>query len=75
MAGEDHPRGARTSGRRSSAVFGVPTFIVDDRAVFVRLMNRPDGDGALARRTVDQVLVLLNEHPELNEFKYTRVAR
>ena len=31
-------------------VFGVPTFIVGDDAVFARLMNRPDGDGALARR-------------------------
>ena len=30
-------------------VFGVPTFVVDDRAVFVRLMSRPQGDAALAR--------------------------
>ncbi len=57
------------------AVFGVPTFIVGDRAVFVRVMTRPEGDGALARRTIDQVLDLLTDHPELNEFKYTRVAR
>ena len=57
------------------AVFGVPTFIIGDRAVFVRLMTRPEGDGALARRTIDQVLQLLTDHPELNEFKYTRVAR
>jgi hypothetical protein len=57
------------------AVFGVPTFIVEDRAVFVRLMTRPDGDGALARRTVDHVLELVGEHPELNELKHTRVAR
>ena len=28
------------------AVFGVPTFIVEDRAVFVRLMSRPQGDAA-----------------------------
>ena len=26
-------------------IFGVPTFVVGDRAVFVRLMTRPDGDG------------------------------
>ncbi len=25
-------------------VFGVPTFIVGDQAVFVRLMARPEGD-------------------------------
>ena len=29
-------------------MFGVPTFIVDDRAVFVRLMTRPNGDAARA---------------------------
>jgi DSBA-like thioredoxin domain len=57
------------------SVFGVPTFVVGDRAVFVRLMTRPEGDGGLARRTIDQVLELLRDHPELNEFKYTRVAR
>jgi DSBA-like thioredoxin domain len=57
------------------SVFGVPTFVIGDRAVFVRLMTRPEGDGALARRTIDQVLELLTDHPELNEFKYTRVAR
>ena len=28
-------------------VFGVPTFVVGDRAVFVRLMSRPQGDAAL----------------------------
>ena len=56
-------------------VFGVPTFIVGRRAVFVRLMNRPDGDGALARATIDRVLGLIGDHPELNEFKHTRLAR
>jgi DSBA-like thioredoxin domain len=67
---EEHERAVE-----EHAVFGVPTFVVGDRAVFVRLMTRPGGDGALARRTVDQVLELLTEHPELNEFKYTRVTR
>ena len=28
--------------------FGVPTFIIGDQAVFVRLMTRPEGDGELA---------------------------
>jgi len=56
-------------------VFGVPTFIVDDDAVFVRLMSRSDGDGALARQTIDRVLALLGDHPELNEFKHTRLSR
>ena len=56
-------------------VFGVPTFIVGDDAVFARIMNRPAGDGALARDTVDRVLGLIGDHPELNEFKHTRLSR
>jgi hypothetical protein len=56
-------------------VFGVPTFIVGDDAAFVRVMTRPRGDGALARATVDRVVSLLVEHPELNEFKHTRIRR
>jgi hypothetical protein len=56
-------------------VFGVPTFIVGDDAVFVRLMNRPEGDGALARATIDHVLDLIGDHSEINEFKHTRLSR
>ena len=56
-------------------VFGVPTFVVDVRAVFVRLMSRPAGDAALARRTVEGVLSLFDSMPELNEFKYTTLDR
>jgi hypothetical protein len=56
-------------------VFGVPTFIVDDRAVFVRLMSRPEGDTTLARRTVQGVLDLFDTMPDLNEFKYTTLSR
>ncbi len=55
-------------------VFGVPTFIVGDRAVFVRLMTRPGGDAALAQSTIDSVIGLIGDHPELNEFKYTRIS-
>jgi DSBA-like thioredoxin domain len=57
------------------SVFGVPTFIVEGRAVFVRLMTRPGGDAAVARRTIERVLNLVEEQPELNEFKYTTLAR
>ena len=34
----------------SHNVWGVPTFIVGDAAVFVRLLELPDGDAALADR-------------------------
>ncbi len=60
---------------RDLDVFGVPTFILGGSAVFARLMTRPEGDGARARATIDQVLGLITDHPELNEFKHTRVAR
>ena len=56
------------------AVFGVPTFVVDDRAVFVRLMSRPQGDVALARQTIEGVLDLFDTMPDLNEFKYTTLS-
>ena len=56
-------------------VFGVPTFVVDGRAVFVRLMSRPKGDAALARRTIDGVLQLIVDQPDLNEFKFTKLER
>jgi 2-hydroxychromene-2-carboxylate isomerase len=57
------------------SAFGVPTFVVDGRAVFVRLMSRPQGDAALARRTIDGVLQLFESLPDLNEFKYTTLDR
>jgi hypothetical protein len=56
-------------------MFGVPTFVVDDQAVFVRLMHRPKGDGDLAKKTIEQVVSLVAGSPELNEFKHTSVRR
>jgi len=61
----------------SHDVWGVPTFIVGDQAVFVRLMNRaPVGtDGAAATRAIDRVLDLAAGWPDLNEFKHTSIPR
>jgi predicted DsbA family dithiol-disulfide isomerase len=56
-------------------VFGVPTFILGQRAVFVRLMDRPQGDSGRGRRSIEGVLDLLQGFPELNEFKHTSIAR
>jgi DSBA-like thioredoxin domain-containing protein len=56
-------------------VFGVPTFIVGDRAVFVRLMHRPGEDRDGGRHTIERVLELLTGWPELNEFKHTSIPR
>jgi hypothetical protein len=55
--------------------WGVPTFMQGDRAVFVRLMERPRGDGELAIRTIERVVGLLGDFPELNEFKHTSLKR
>jgi len=68
-------RRAHEDAVRAHQVFGVPTFVAGDRAVFVRVMNRPQGDAAEARRTIDGVLRLLDDNPELNEYKFTSIAR
>jgi len=55
-------------------VFGVPTFVSDERAVFVRLMRRaPDGEAA--RASLDRLLDMIGSWTDLNEFKATRIPR
>ncbi|HET9059663.1 MAG TPA: DsbA family protein [Acidimicrobiales bacterium] len=56
-------------------VFGVPTFIADGRAAFVRLMTRPGDDAKLAEQTIERVLDLFENFAELNEYKFTQIAR
>jgi DSBA-like thioredoxin domain len=68
-------RDEHTDAATDSEVWGVPTFVNGDKAVFVRLMDRPQGDGELARRTIDRVVDLLVGFPELNEFKHTSLSR
>jgi predicted DsbA family dithiol-disulfide isomerase len=58
----------------SHKMWGVPTFIIGDRSVFVRLVDGAQGDGDLARRTIERVLDLI-EWPILNEFKHTSIPR
>lgn len=53
-------------------VWGVPTFVVGDAAVFVRLLRGADGDGAFATSTVDRILDQI-DWSLLNEFKHTSV--
>jgi hypothetical protein len=55
--------------------WGVPTFMQGDKAVFVRLMDRPRGNGEVAVRTIEKVVALLGDFPELNEFKHTSRKR
>jgi DSBA-like thioredoxin domain len=58
----------------TARVFGVPTFVTDRRAVFVRLMERPATPEA-ARATLDRVLAMVEDWPDLNEFKATVIPR
>ena len=58
----------------ANAVWGVPTFIVGDKAAFVRLMDRPAGDVDHATRSIERVVDLLG-WTELNEFKHTSIPR
>ena len=57
-----------TEADRRWQVFGVPTFIVGERAAFVRLMDRGNAE------EIDRVLDLL-DWTDLNEFKHTSVPR
>ena len=55
-------------------VWGVPTFVVGDAAVFVRLLEPAGADGELGRATVERILDQL-DWPLLNEFKHTSIPR
>jgi 2-hydroxychromene-2-carboxylate isomerase len=58
----------------SHTVWGVPTFIVGDQAVFIRLLERPDGDPDKAKATIERILDQI-EWTTLNEFKHTSIPR
>ena len=57
------------------SVWGVPTFITAARAVFVRIMDRPHADAAVARARIEQIVELVDSPLELHEFKQTVLAR
>lgn len=56
-------------------MFGVPTFVLGDRAVFVRLMDRPGTDTKKGLESIEGVLRILEEMPALNEYKFTKIPR
>jgi hypothetical protein len=68
---QDQLRREHDAGVDDHEVWGVPTFIGAERAVFVRLMDRPEGDAAHATRSIEQVLDLVDHAPMLHEFKQT----
>jgi predicted DsbA family dithiol-disulfide isomerase len=56
-------------------VWGVPTFISGDQAVFVRLMERPTVAKVRGADAIERILDMLDGWSDLNEFKHTSIAR
>jgi predicted DsbA family dithiol-disulfide isomerase len=56
-------------------VWGVPTFITDGQAAFVRLMDRPRDGLHDSTAAIERIVGLLGGWPELNEFKHTSLSR
>ena len=60
----------------SHDVWGVPTFVVDDQAVFIRFMHRATNgaDPAASVSTIERAVDLIG-WTDLNEFKHTSLPR
>ncbi len=70
----DIVRDEHTASVEDLDVWGVPTFMAEGRAAFVRLMDLPT-DAADARRSIERSVDLLTGWPGLNEFKHTSLDR
>jgi 2-hydroxychromene-2-carboxylate isomerase len=55
--------------------FGVPTFVVENDATFVRYMKPPTADAKGSIKLIESIVGLIEAQPELNEFKHTRLPR
>jgi predicted DsbA family dithiol-disulfide isomerase len=53
--------------------FGVPTFVVNGDATFVRYMVPPNDDAAESVKIIESLITLMALQPDLNEFKHTRL--
>ena len=53
--------------------FGVPTFVVEDDAVFVRYMTTPSSDPAASIPIIDRIVAMVARDKDLNEFKHTQI--
>lgn len=56
-------------------VWGVPTVLGSDRAVFVRLLDRPGADPASSVDRVERIVRLVEDEPMLHEFKQVDLPR
>jgi hypothetical protein len=57
---------------RSHHVWGTPTFIVDNKAVFVRLLDHAHGNQSVGKATIERILDDI-DWPILNELKHTSI--
>jgi 2-hydroxychromene-2-carboxylate isomerase len=53
--------------------FGVPTFVVNGDATFVRYMSTPTDDAQASVKIIESLVTLMALQPDLNEFKHTRL--
>lgn len=53
--------------------FGVPTFVVNGDATFVRYMTVPSDDAQASIAIIESLVGLMELEPALNEFKHTRI--
>ncbi|MEI7622269.1 MAG: DsbA family protein [Actinomycetes bacterium] len=67
-------RDEHTAAARDLDVWGVPTFMTESHAAFVRLMDMPT-DATDARQSVERIVAMLADWPSLNEFKHTSLDR
>lgn len=53
--------------------FGVPTFVVNGDAVFVRYMTGPTDNSNDSIKIIESLVSMIGDEPDLNEFKHTRL--
>ncbi|HEY5093281.1 MAG TPA: DsbA family protein [Acidimicrobiales bacterium] len=53
--------------------FGVPTFVVNDQATFVRYMDEPSEDAQASVELITTLVNMMASRPALNEFKHTQL--
>ncbi len=56
-------------------VFGVPTIVLADSAVFVRLMERTIKPSQKAVEKLEYIIGMVEGHPDINEIKHTIVPK
>ncbi len=53
--------------------FGVPTFVVNDQATFVRYMDEPSDDAQASVELITTLVNMMALQPAINEFKHTQL--